>query len=306
MSSNSEAEEGGAESSGSGGMASWGGLSSWAEKAVKQASEQASGAYSKLQQGAVDLEAGDTGSKLTSWVVGAAENAKKNLAQAAEKANTAEWGEQAKAWQNGLSSSVSGTIGRVSDYADKAGAGLSEHAKLAHQKTSQLAGSGKDALKRAGTGITDGLGGMGALAMSPMKLMQSGAIFFVGMMLITLSLSFLPLLPIAPSKFSLLFSLGSMAILGSVAWLKGPPAFASAMLQRDKLPFSIAYLVGLLGTLWATIIYKSYIFTGIFVTIQVVGLLYFIASYVPGGKVVLNFFGRLSGRIARMVMPGRK
>jgi len=273
---------------------------------VKQASEQASGAYSKLQQSAGDLEAGDTGSQLASWVVGAAENAKKNLAQAAEKANTGEWTEQAKAWQSGLSSSMSGTLGKVSDYADKAGAGLSEHAKLAHQKSKQLAGSSADVLKRAGTGLTDSIGGMGALAMSPMKLAQSAGIFFVGMMLITFSLSFLPLLPVAPSKFSLMFSLGSMAILGSVAWLKGPPAFANAMMQRDKLPFSIAYLVGLLGTLWATIIYKSYIFTGIFVTVQVLGLLYFIASYVPGGKVVLNFCGRLSGHVLRMLVPGRK
>jgi len=206
---------------------------------------------------------------------------KNNLAQAADG--------------NALSSSLSSTFGKVSENAAKAGAGLSAHAQNA-------AGSSKDMLGKAGSS----LGGMGALAMSPMKLIQSAAIFFVGMMMITMSLSFLPLLPIAPSKFALLFSLGSMLVLGSVSWLKGPVSFASAVLQRDKLPFTVCYGIGLGGTLWATIIAKSYILTGVFVFGQVVGLLYFLASYVPGGKVVLNFFGRLFGKLAKAALPGRK
>jgi hypothetical protein len=276
--------------SGGGASSAWAGLTSFAQQAVKQGTEQAQAAYAGLQQNAGDLETGGEVSQWSSWAKAAADRAKNNLAQAAEK-GSADWGDQAKA----LSSSMSSTFGKVSEGAAKAGAGLSD-----------VAGSSKDLLSKAGSNLGSGMSSMGALAMSPVKLMQSGGIFFVGMMLITMSLSFLPLLPIAPSKFALLFSLGSMMVLASVSWLKGPAAFASAVMQRDKLPFTIAYAVGLIGTLWATIIVKSYIFTGLFVATQVVGLLYFMASYVPGGKVVLNFFGRLSGKAARLLIPGRK
>jgi len=273
---------------GGGAAAAWSGLTTWANQAVKVGTEQATNAYKQVQQSAGDLESGgDEGTpQWASWAKNAAARAKSNLEQAAEKAGP-------------LSTSMSSTFGKVSENAAKAGAGFSEHA-------SKVAGSSKEMMTKAGAGLGSGVSGMGALAMNPMKTIQSAALFFVGMMLITMSLSFLPLLPIAPSKFSLLFSLGSMMVLGSVSWLKGPQSFATAVMQRDKLPFTIAYVVGLVGTLGATIIIKSYLLTGLFVTIQVIGLLYFLASYVPGGKVVLNFFGRLSGKAARAVLPGRK
>jgi len=133
------------------------------------------------------------------------------------------------------------------------------------------------------------------------KLAQFAGLFMLGFILISLSLSFLPLLPINPAKFALLFALGSLTMLGSVAFLRGPQAFFAIALQREKLPFSVCYGVGLLGTFWATLIARSYLFTGIFAFLQAVGLLYFLASFVPGGKSILNFFGRLSGRAARAV-----
>jgi hypothetical protein len=276
-------------------MASFRKLSDWAEQAVKSGQEQASVTYKQLQQKAGDLESGDAGPQWVGWAQAAADRARKSVSDAAANANTAEWGNQ-----------LSSSFGKVSDLAGSSGANLSEHAKAAQLKASHVAGSSSDLLKSAGAGLGSSLSGMGAMAMNPMKLIQSAAIFFVGMMLITLSLSFLPLLPVAPSKFALLFALGSLAVLGSVAWLKGPSSFVSAVTQRDKLPFTIAYGVGLVGTLWATIIAKSYVFTGVFAFIQVVGLLYFMASFVPGGKTVLNFFGKLSGRCMRMLMPGSK
>lgn len=234
-----------------------------------------------------------------------------------EKANAAEWGEQAKSW----GSDFGRTLGRVSDSAASASAGFSEKAMAASLEAQKLgaakareakdkaalaAGSAKGALSSAGSS----LGGMGDLMRSPAKLFQFAGIFMFGLFLISLSLSFLPLLPIQPQKFSLLSALGSLTVLGSVAWLKGPTAFVSVMLQRDKLPFSILYVVGLVGSLWATLIARSYIFTAVFSFMQVVGLLYYLASFLPGGKAVLNFFGRIcakfGGSALGSLMPWRK
>lgn len=289
--------------SGAGAFSSWSGAASWAESALSGLSEKAQATYEKVQtQGVSDLELGESASQWASWAKGAADRAAKGVAQGIEKAGSAEWGnnlgEKAKAWQADMTS----TLGKVTSDLSVAGSGLSEHAKLAQQKAAMFANSAQEGLAKSASGLGSGLGSMGALAMSPGKLLRSGGIFMLGMMLISLSFSFLPMLPIQPQKFALLFAIGSMTTLGSVASLKGPAAFLSAILVRDKLVFTIMYAVGLVGVFWATLIAKSYVFTALFALMQATGLLYFLASFVPGGKVVLNFFGRLGSRAARMLI----
>jgi len=272
----------------------WSGVASWAEKAKKVVAEQAQATYSTVNQGApADLELGEGVDRFASWARGAADRARSSFTDVASQATAGDWANHAKAWQGDLAT----TFGKVSETAAKAGAGFAENAKVAQQKAALAASSAKDGLAKAGAG----LGGIGALAMSPVKLAQFAGLFMLGFMLISLSLSFLPLLPINPAKFALLFALGSLTMLGSVAFLRGPQAFFAIALQRDKMPFTVCYGVGLLGTFWATLIARSYPFTGVFAFMQAVGLLYFLASFVPGGKSVLNFFGRLSGRAARAV-----
>lgn len=289
------------ETAGGGAAAAWGVAAAWAERARKVVAEQAQATYETVGG---DLELGDSlgTDKWSSWAKGAADRARQQLAQAAEKAQatSGQLGEHAKVWQGDLAQ----TLGKAAETAAKAGAGLSDTAKAAQQKAALVAGSAKDRIKDVGSTVGSSLSGVGALAMSPAKLLQFVGIFMVGMFLISMSFSFLPLLPIKPQKFALLFALGSVTMLGSVAWLKGPQAFLGIAMQRDKLPFSGAYVVGLLGTFWATLIARSYVFTAIFALMQAIGLLYFLASFVPGGKSVLNCLGRFFGRAARTVFRG--
>ena len=58
----------------------------------------------------------------------------------------------------------------------------------------------------------------------------------------------------------------------------------------SKLPFTIGYLVGLIGTFWATLIARSYIFTAIFAVLQAGSLIYFLLSYIPGGTKGIGLF----------------
>jgi len=253
----------------------------------------------------------------------ATKEARQGIAQAAEKAKSVEWGEQAQEWKSGLSKNV----GKVTESATTATSALSEKSKQAAKdlqskssqklseakqvtsaraqavagKAASAAGSAK-ALAAAGAGkVTSGISGLTALAMSPQKLAQFGGVFFVGVFLISMSFTYLPLLPIAPQKFALLFAVGSSTLMASFAILKGPQAFVGGLMARDKLPFSATYVVGLVGTLVATIVLRSYVFTAIFSIIQFIALLYFLASYVPGGQACLNFMGRLGRTCARKV-----
>lgn len=311
-------------------------LFAWAEKARKSVSDKV--AYDAVPQDqesadasadAPDIEKGEAtawtlwtkaASAVKKQVAKSAEEADKALKQGVQKAKSVEWGEPAAM----VTKSMSGVV----QSASSAGAVLQEKSKVASQKALDLkdktsgklseakanaenvaskakdkaaatAGAAAKAASKAGSSVKDGIGGATALAMNPVKLAQFLGIFFVGAMLICLSFTFLPVLVISPQKFSLLFAFGSIVIMGSLAFLKGPKALACQLMQREKLPFSGAYIVGLVGTLAATLILRSFILTAVFGLIQAVALLYFLASYVPGGKAVLNFLGRCTGRCTK-------
>jgi len=251
-----------------------------------------------------------------------------------ERAKSLELGESAKRWQNEVAGNFIGGLGKLQDASASATAALSETGMAAQQKAKEFgnksqekikeahgkaaakaqeaketasnvagvacnaAGAAKGKLAKAG----EGLQGLGALATSPAKLAQFAAIFVVGTMLISASLSFLPMLPISPQKFALLFAFGSMTMLSSFAVLKGPKNFAATMVQREKLPFSVGYVIGLVGTFVATIGMKSFVLTAVFGILQAFALLYFLASFVPGGTAVLNMCGRSCRRAAQRMV----
>jgi len=214
------------------------------------------------------------------------------------------WGQVASNATNataGLSEKAKQVQGSLKDAQSKGAAKLGEaramgaaRAEQARAHAAKAAGGVKGALGSVGSSLQ----GLTSLTMSPMKLAQFAGAFFLGTLLISLSFSFVV---VAPQKFALLFAFGSMALLGSFALLKGPQAFFSSATARDKLPFSGAYAIGLVGTLVATIGVKSLILAAIFGLMQAVGLLYFVASYVPGGQAILNFCGKCCGKGARAI-----
>jgi len=314
-------------------------LFAWAEKAKKAVADKV--VYDVVPQevdengDAPDVEKGEgltaTAKNKGMWAM-AASAVKNQAALAAEEANkglqkakAVEWGEPASMVSKGMKSvagtalDASASLQQQSKAAsqkalavkDKANEKLSEAksnagqaAAKAKDKASAAAGAAKNKLSEAGQTVGGAVGGVGALAMNPKKLATFVGIFFVGCLLITLSFSFLPVLVISPQKFALLFALGSLVIMGSLAFLKGPKALASQLMQREKLPFSSAYIVGLVGTLVSTIVLRSFILTAVFGIIQAVALLYFLASYVPGGKALLNFCGRCTSRLTQKLMCG--
>jgi len=322
-------------------------LFSWAEKARKAVAEKVAydavpnpGGDSGTEEADVEKGAEQKEKSIGAMWAKAASSVKKQVAKTTEEANkglqkgvlsakSLEWGEPAAMVSKGMSSLAEKTTTagsalqekgkaasvKASALKEKSAEKLSEAksnagdaAKKAKDKAASAAGAAGSKLKEAGSSVTGAVGGAASLAMNPVKLAQFIGIFFVGAMLITLSFSFLPVLVIAPQKFALLFAFGSLVIMGSLAFLKGPKALATQLAARDKLPFSAAYIVGLVGTLAATLILRSFILTALFGVLQAVALMYFLASYVPGGQALLNFCGRCTGRCtvaACKSCPGR-
>lgn len=93
--------------------------------------------------------------------------------------------------------------------------------------------------------------------------------FIAGLLMIALSVPYLSILVLAPQKFAGLFTLGSISILVSLGILKGPYNFLMSFLKKEKIMFSVVYLVSLLGTFYVAVIQKSYIMVMLFSFIQV-------------------------------------
>ncbi|KAF9558606.1 protein transport protein sft2 [Mortierella alpina] len=109
----------------------------------------------------------------------------------------------------------------------------------------------------------------------------------------------LPMFPISPSKFATSFTLGSILLMASFALLKGPVAHLKALMSRERLPFTCAYVGSLLFVLWASLIQHSYFLTIIGTVVEVLALVYYFTSYSPfsGGSI------RLGSRMAGGLLP---
>ena len=114
----------------------------------------------------------------------------------------------------------------------------------------------------------------------------------VGVFLVLLSFFvFLPMIILRPSKFAITFSLGSMLILASLGFLRGWKAMVTGMVEKERIGPSGLYVGSLVGTLWASLVAKSYLLSIGMVGVQVAMLVYYVVSRVPGGSAGARALG---------------
>lgn len=121
----------------------------------------------------------------------------------------------------------------------------------------------------------------------------------LGLFCFGMAVSFLPMLVINPRKFSLLFSLGSAFTLSSFSFLWGPYNHVVHLLSKDRLPFTTIYISSLALTLYFAMGLQSAILTPIAACIQVMALVWFIVSYIPGGQTGLRFMTKMCSGFCR-------
>lgn len=119
-----------------------------------------------------------------------------------------------------------------------------------------------------------------------------------------LAASFLPLLFLNPRKFSLLFTLGSVFTLSSFSFLWGPYNHMVHLISKERLPFTVVYFSTLIATLYFAMGLQSAILTPIAAVLQVLALLWFVISYIPGGQTGLKFFTKLFSGFCRSSVKG--
>jgi len=104
---------------------------------------------------------------------------------------------------------------------------------------------------------------------------------------------YIPFLLLKARKFALLYTMGSLFLLFSFSFLWGPMHHMRHLFSRERMGFTLSYLGSLSLTLYFALFQQSTPFTVFFAVIQVIALLWFLVSYIPGGHTGLMFFTKL-------------
>ena len=115
----------------------------------------------------------------------------------------------------------------------------------------------------------------------------------MGTFCFSLATLYIPLLVLKARKFALLYTFGSLFIISSFSLLWGPMSHFKHLFSVQRLPFTTAYFGSMLATLYFSLWLRSTVLTVIFAVIQILALVWYIVSYIPGGQTGLKFFSKI-------------
>ena len=116
-----------------------------------------------------------------------------------------------------------------------------------------------------------------------------------GLFCFFLSLFFLPMVIIAPGKFALTFTTGSLLFLFSWSVLNGFMAHMKALISYDRIAFTMSYMGSMVLNLYFTVVNPKYVMIILCTIIQMIALAWYLASYLPGGVQGMRWVSRSVG-----------
>ncbi|KAJ0121492.1 hypothetical protein J7T55_008656 [Diaporthe amygdali] len=111
-------------------------------------------------------------------------------------------------------------------------------------------------------------------------------------------------LSLRPSKFVILWTLGSALFLASFAAVMGPWAYVQHLLSGPRLPFTGAYFGSIFLTFYFSLGLHSTILTLFSAIIQLVCLVWYLVSYFPMGSSGLRVASSFGARRAAAWVTG--
>lgn len=103
-------------------------------------------------------------------------------------------------------------------------------------------------------------------------------------LLFMMSMMYLPLAVLRPAKFAAPYCLASLLVFGSFGFLQGFITYGRHLVSRDRLPFTLLFFGTTVMTLYSATQNLGYILTVVSVLAQLVCLVIYVVSYVPGGQ----------------------
>jgi len=121
----------------------------------------------------------------------------------------------------------------------------------------------------------------------------------LGLICFAWSTIYIPMLVFKARKFALLFSLGSAFVMGAFGMMWGPWDTCAHLFSKERLTFTATYFGSLGATLYFAMGMQSTILTTIAASFQVMALLWFIVSYLPGGQTGLRYMSAMCGTMCK-------
>lgn len=121
--------------------------------------------------------------------------------------------------------------------------------------------------------------------------------FFVG----------IPTLAVKPQKFALSFTCGSLMFMGSFGILKGPEEHLRSMFAPDRMLFTTIYMGSMFVTLYLTCTkggVKGYTLVMTASGVQLIALLWYLVSFLPGGTAGLAVISRVICTMLQPILKG--
>jgi len=118
-------------------------------------------------------------------------------------------------------------------------------------------------------------------------LLGSGALFMVALFV------FLPMVVLMPSKFASSITFASLLFMAAMAMFRGPRTMLTGLIERERLPFTAAYVLSLVLTLYATLVSQSYITIIVALAVQIAALAWYASTFIPGGTAGMSFLSRM-------------
>ncbi|XP_014475261.1 PREDICTED: protein transport protein SFT2 [Dinoponera quadriceps] len=135
------------------------------------------------------------------------------------------------------------------------------------------------------------------------RLVSFGVCFLLGLLCFCLSAIYIPVLLLKARKFALLYSLGSLFFLTSFCFLWGPMSYTKSLFTAEKRCFTLSYFTTLAGTLYFALHLQSTPLTVFCAVLQLIAMLSFLISHVPGGTTGLMFFTRMFKSSVKSTLP---
>lgn len=115
----------------------------------------------------------------------------------------------------------------------------------------------------------------------------------MGSLCFTLASLYLPFLIIKSRKFAMLYTLGSLFLILSFSMLWGPVNHIRHLLTVRSLPFTTLYFGSMFATLYFSISAHNTGLTVLFAAVQIMAIVWYIVSFIPGGQTGLKFFSKI-------------
>jgi len=121
-------------------------------------------------------------------------------------------------------------------------------------------------------------------------------LIFCGAGALCFFLSVFSLSMLNPKKFAALFTFGSVLVMLSFGILNGPKTQLKSLLAKERLPYTVIYIISMILSLYAAIIKSSFLWTILASIVQLIALLWFVFTYLPNGTSNLS-------RMTRSILP---